>query len=98
MTPRVLKALFAVTLALGALGMPAGALASNDRAPIIIQARISTLSIRTLLEQRGYTKIGRILLSGAVYKVVARDRRGRRVKLFVDPQTARILRKVLICE
>ncbi len=50
MTPRELKALFAVTLALGALGMP------------------------------------------------ARDRRGRRVKLFVDPQTARILRKVLICE
>ncbi len=98
MTPRVLKAFFAVTVALGALGMPAGARASDDRAPVIVTARISTLSVRSLLEQKGYTKIGRILLSGAAYKVVARDRRGRRVKLFVDPQTARILRKVLICE
>ncbi len=91
---------YTIALAVSALGMPADASASTDRArpTVIITARISTLTIRTLLEQRGYTKIGRILLSGAVYKVVARDRRGRRVKLFVDPQTARILRKVLICE
>ncbi len=96
MTPRLLKAFFAVTLALGALGMPAGALASNDRAPAIVTARLSTSAIKTLLRSRGYTKIGRIRLTGAVYRVVARDSRGRRVELVIDPQSARIIRKILI--
>ncbi len=55
MTPRVMKAIFAIALALGALGPSAGAVASTDRALVIVQALISTLAVRSMLEHKGYT-------------------------------------------
>ena len=56
-------------------------------------ARLSTFAIRDLLEAHGYRNIGKITFNGFTYIVRATDRKGRRVKLYVDPSTAKVLKK-----
>ena len=63
-------------------------------APPVWEARLSTSAIKTLLRQKGYTKIGKVRMSGAVYRVRARDPWGRRVEFVIDSGSARILRKI----
>ncbi len=67
--------------------------AQSDPAGRAIVARLSTSAITTLLRQKGYTRIGKVKLTGGAYTVRARDRHGRRVKLIVDPSSGRILRE-----
>ncbi len=56
-------------------------------------ARLSTYAIRDLLEAHGYRDIGKITFNGFSYITRATDRNGRRVKLYVDPSTAKVLKK-----
>jgi len=56
-------------------------------------ARLSTFAIRDLLEAHGYRDIGKITFNGTTYITRATDRGGRRVKLYVDPSTAKVLKK-----
>ena len=56
-------------------------------------ARLSTYAIRDLLEIRGYRDIGKITFNGFSYITRATDRNGRRVKLYVDPSTAKVVKK-----
>jgi hypothetical protein len=56
-------------------------------------ARLSTFAIRDLLEAHGYRDIGKITFNGFSYITRATDRNGRRVKLYVDPSTAKVLKK-----
>ncbi len=58
-------------------------------------ARLSTFAIRDLLEAHGYRKIGKIKFNGFTYIVRATDRKGRPVKLYVDPSTAKVLKKII---
>ena len=83
----------------------AGVEFSSARQQPSIAPRLSASATKTLLEARGYTNIGKIKFTittignitfTSLYKVWARDRLGRRVKLFVDPTTARVLKKKIV--
>ncbi len=87
-----------------AIAAPGGARPAAVTGPIQLRlaARLSASSVRALLRGRGYTNIGKVRRTIAsvgpvtfvsVYKVRARDRWGRRAELFVDPSTARVLKK-----
>ncbi len=56
-------------------------------------ARLSTYAIRDLLEAHGYRDIGKITFNGFTYITRATDRDGRWVKLYVDPSTAKVVKK-----
>lgn len=90
---RLLAALIAVAL----YAAPAEAalrVAFPTGGPAVIEIRASTSAVRTLLEQRGYLVIGKVRLTGGVYRVWAIDPKGRKVELLVDPSSVRILRKI----
>ena len=55
--------------------------------------RFSTFVIRDQLEFHGYRDIGKITFNGFTYVTTATDREGRRVKLYIDPDTAKVLKK-----
>ncbi len=60
----------------------------------VIEARVSTSMVKTLLEQRGYLVIGKVRMVGGLYRVWALDPEGRKVELVVDPSSVRVLRKI----
>ena len=62
--------------------------------PAVIDVRASTSAVKTLLEQRGYLVIGKVRMTGGLYRVWAIDPKGRKVELLVDPNSVRILRKI----
>ncbi len=45
------------------------------------------------LERRRFTDFSRVRFVNGTYRIVARDRRGRTVRLVVDPSTGRILQR-----
>ena len=64
--------------------------------PAVVEVRVSTSAVKTLLEQRGYAVIGKVRMKGGLYHVRALDPWGRQVELVVDPDTVRILRKIYL--
>ena len=62
----------------------------------MVEARVSTPAVKTLLEQRGYAVIGKVRMKGGLYHVRALDPWGRQVELVVDPDTVRVLRKIYL--
>ncbi len=58
-------------------------------------AGLSTFAIRDHLEFHGYHHIGKITFNGFSYITRATDRKGRRVKLYIDPSTAKVLKKII---
>ncbi len=60
----------------------------------VVETRVSTSAVKTLLEQRGYLLIGKVRIKGGLYRVWAIDPEGSKVELVVDPDTVRILRKI----
>ncbi len=85
-----------------ATSAPAAAAISGDNAGLrtpasvadgLRVARLSTYAIRDLLEAHGYRDIGKITFNGFSYITRATDRNGRRVKLYVDPSTAKVVKK-----
>ena len=64
--------------------------------PAVVEVRVSTSAVKTLLEQRGYAVIGKVRMVGGLYRVRALDPWGREVELVVDPNTVRILRKIYL--
>ena len=79
--------------AAAAVGDGAGYRAPAPAADSLRVARLSTFAIRDLLEAHGYRYIGKITFDGMTYIVRATDRDGRRVKLYVDPWSAKVLKK-----
>ncbi len=60
----------------------------------LVETRVSTSMVETLLEQRGYLLIGKLRMTGGLYRVWALDAEGRKVELVIDPDSVRILRKI----
>ena len=90
--------LFAALVAISAPGIAAVSEGTALRAPApttdaLRVARLSTYAIRDHLEFHGYHHIGKITFNGFSYVTRATDRKGRRVKLYVDPDTAKVLKK-----
>ena len=79
--------------AAAAVGDGAGLRMPVPAADSLRVARLSTFAIRDLLEAHGYRYIGKITFDGMTYIVRATDRDGRRVKLYVDPFSAKVLKK-----
>ena len=48
------------------------------------------------LERRRFSHFSRIRFANGAYRIVARDRRGRTVRLVVDPSTGRILQRSVL--
>ena len=90
-----LIALGAPAAAMSAVGIDAGLRAPASAEESLRVARLSTFAIRDLLEAHGYRNIGKIKLSGSVYVVRATDRHGHPVKLYVDPSSARVIKKII---
>ena len=71
---------------------------------LLVGSRLSASAVRTLLEARGYRNVGKVtsavtrfgntVIAGP-YKVWARDRFGRRVKLHVSRSSGEILKKIV---
>ncbi len=78
-----------------AVGDGAGYRAPAPAADSLRVARLSTFAIRDLLEAHGYRNSGKITFNGFTYITRATDRKGRRVKLYVDPSTAKVLKKII---
>ena len=94
----ILTAAFATVIAMSAPAAATSMVGENAglRTPAtdtIRVARLSTFAIRDLLEAHGYRYIGKITFNGFTYITRATDRHGRRVKLYVDPFTAKVLKK-----
>ena len=90
----VFAALIAISApAAAAVGDGAGLGASASKQDSLRVARLSTFAIRDLLEAHGYRDIGKITFDGMTYITRATDRDGRRVKLYVDPFSAKVLKK-----
>ena len=81
--------------AAAAVGDGAGYRAPAPAADSLRVARLSTFAIRDLLEAHGYRDIGKITFNGFTYITRATDRDGRQVKLYVDPSTAKVLKKII---
>ena len=79
--------------AAAAVGDGAGLRMPVPAAASLRVTRLSTFAIRDLLEAHGYRDIGKITFNGFTYITRATDRDGRRVKLYVDPSTAKVLKK-----
>lgn len=57
--------------------------------------RLSSSIIRQEMAKLGYSKFGKLRLkSGVIYEMDASDPKGRRYKLIIDPDTARLLRRM----
>jgi hypothetical protein len=57
--------------------------------------RLSSSIIRQEMVKLGYSKFGKLRLkSGVIYEMEASDPKGRRYKLIIDPDTARLLRRI----
>ncbi len=83
------------TPAVAVVGDGAGLRMPVPAADTLRVARLSTFAIRDLLEAHGYRDIGKITFNGFTYITRATDRNGRRVKLYVDPFTAKVLKKII---
>ncbi len=90
-----LATVIAMSAPAAAVGDGAGYRAPAPAADSLRVARLSTFAIRDLLEAHGYRDIGKIKFNGFTYIVRATDRKGRRVKLYVDPSTAKVLKKII---
>ncbi len=90
-----LMAMSTPTAARTAVGDGAGLRAPAPTTDALRVARLSTFAIRDLLEAHGYRNIGKIKFNGFTYIVRATDRKGRPVKLYVDPSTAKVLKKII---
>ena len=88
-------AMSAPAAATPAVGDGAGYRAPAPAADSLRVVRLSTFAIRDLLEAHGYRNIGKITFNGFTYITRATDRKGRRVKLYVDPSTAKVLKKII---
>ena len=88
-------AMSAPAAATSAVGDGTGLRPPASEADTLRVARLSTFAIRDLLEAHGYRNIGKIKFNGFTYIVRATDRKGRRVKLYVDPSTAKVLKKII---
>ncbi len=91
----VVIALGAPAAAMSAFGVDAGLRAPASAEESLRVARLSTFAIRDLLEAHGYRNIGKIKFNGSTYVVRATDRKGWPVKLYVDPFTAKVLKKII---
>ena len=62
---------------------------------IVSPNRLSSSIVRQEMAKLGYRKFGKLRLkSGVIYEMEASDAKGRRYKLIIDPDTARLLRRM----
>jgi len=62
---------------------------------IVSPNRLSSSIVKQEMAKLGYSKFGKLRLkSGVIYEMEASDPRGRRYKLIIDPDTARLIRRI----
>lgn len=81
------------TVALGLLGLSAGAFASTYSGECTNRPQsewMSTAKVKAHFQSQGYT-VGKVKTSGSCYELYARDKTGKRVELFVNPVNATVV-------
>lgn len=80
-------------LALGLLGLSAGAFASTYNGACTNRPQSewkSTADVKAHFTAQGYT-VGKVKVGGSCYEVYAKDKAGKRVELFVNPVNATVV-------
>ncbi len=81
------------TLALGLLGLSAGAFASTYNGQCTNRPQSewkTTAAVKAQFVKQGYT-VGKVKVGGSCYEVYAKDKNGGKVELFVNPVDATVV-------